>query len=180
MTNSKFIVCDGWWIRSNNLVKKHSKFLIDFFQPVTAIQMRAKRRVEQLRDRVDYLIGVHVRREDYRDVAPHLVFDDQHWREILKHLKRLFYPQKIHFIVCSNEALEWDNIEGISYTFAKESAVIDMHILALCDYIIGPPSTFSEWAAFIGGAKLGVLRSKNIEFDIGKFSFVDFPIGTRI
>ena len=38
--------------------------------------------------------------------------------------------------------------------FGTDSPVSDVCALARCDYIIGPKSTFSQWASFYGGKPL--------------------------
>jgi len=179
LINSKIVVCDGWWIRSHNLVQKHSSFIIDFFRPNLAIQREVYDRIEKLRQGTDYLVGVHVRREDYRVVAPHLVFEDSTWKKILFRIKEMLHPCTVKFVVCSNESLNWMNTNDLDYVIVKGEPVVDLHILAACDYIVGPPSTFSEWAAFVGRSKLCVLRSEQIG-EIDSFIPITSPEGTRL
>lgn len=45
----------------------------------------------------------------------------------------------------------------------------DMYTLAECDYIFGPPSTYTMWASFYGKRPLQKIREKNQRIDFDKF-----------
>lgn len=56
------------------------------------------------------------------------------------------------FVLFSNEDL---NIQHSSNVFiSNEEWYVDHHIMTVCDYLIGPPSTFTLWAGYIGHAKV--------------------------
>ena len=40
-------------------------------------------------------------------------------------------------------------------------SVVAMHAMSLCDYILGPPSTFSGWASFMGRVQRLQLKSRD-------------------
>lgn len=178
LINAKLVICDAWWIRNTNLVAKHSDFLIDFFRLIPSLEKEIKTRIDNLKSDTDYLIGVHIRREDYRDVAPHLIFRDHYWQQLLIELEQIFYPHKVKFVICSNEVLEWEDIKD-NYFIQRGDPVFDMYMLSSCDYIIGIPSTFSEWAAFVGRKKICVLRSESLYIKIESFKTVDSPFGVK-
>lgn len=43
---------------------------------------------------------------------------------------------------------------GFQATFGSGDTVEDLYALAECDYLIGPPSTFTVWASFYGNVPL--------------------------
>ena len=45
----------------------------------------------------------------------------------------------------------------------------DLYALSRCDYIIGPPSTFSQWASYYGHVPLRFLRWKGDEISMSEF-----------
>ena len=47
-----------------------------------------------------------------------------------------------------------------------------MYSLAACDYIMGPPSTYTLWASLYGGARLYFMQ--NAEADISMDDFLDY------
>ena len=50
--------------------------------------------------------------------------------------------------------------------------MIDLYGLAACDYIIGPPSTYSHWASFWGKGPLRPLDSSDLQLKLGDFKRV--------
>ena len=44
-----------------------------------------------------------------------------------------------------------------------------MYSLAECDYIVGPPSTFSTWASFYGNVPIYRITDPSAEFSIADF-----------
>ena len=70
----------------------------------------------------------------------------------------LFPGKKVGFIVCSNVAQSiMDPLLPVVYP-GPGQPVEDLYALAACDYIIGPPSTFSRWASFYGKTPLWEMR----------------------
>jgi hypothetical protein len=49
----------------------------------------------------------------------------------------------------------------------------DLYALAGCDWILGPLSTFSQWAAFFGNKPLLFLHSQNDSVKLNRFGFTD-------
>jgi hypothetical protein len=45
----------------------------------------------------------------------------------------------------------------------------DLYALARCDYIMGPPSTYTQWASFYGNQPLYHLRSGDDRVEREKF-----------
>ena len=56
--------------------------------------------------------------------------------------------------------------------FGKEpsGAVLDLYTLSACDRIIGPFSSYSRWASFIGEVPLCFLENKNQQFTNDSFT----------
>ena len=55
------------------------------------------------------------------------------------------------------------------WDWARISAVGDLYALARCDYIMGPPSTYTQWASFYGNAPLFHLFTSSGHLELGKF-----------
>ena len=103
----------------------------------------------------------------------------------LKQLENLHKDKKVAFFISSNEEINRSYFEG-SYCFFYESpsAVEDLYTLSLCDKIIGPYSTFSRWASFIGEKPLCFLESSNMIIGENNFlviiDFFHFSNGKKI
>ena len=93
-------------------------------------------------------------------------------------VKKLYEGMRVGFFISSNEDFSLDIFEGCScWRFGKEpsGAVLDLYTLSLCDRIIGPFSSYSRWASFIGEVPLCFAESKKQQFTEEGFSkIVDF------
>jgi hypothetical protein len=122
-------------------------------------QSQAQATSAQIRRGFDALVGIHARRGDYA------IHQDGRWfyheEDYLRWIQQIppFFPliprERIRFVVCSNEPgfLAHTGEESIT-TSPMQSATGDQLLLAQCDLIIGPPSTFSVWAAFLSDTRL--------------------------
>ncbi|MBP5722772.1 MAG: hypothetical protein J6X18_04245 [Bacteroidales bacterium] len=61
------------------------------------------------------------------------------------------------FLMFSNEDLN-DSFDSFNVIYSKEQWYVDQYIMSLCDYIIGPPSSFSGWASYMGDVPLYQIR----------------------
>ena len=52
----------------------------------------------------------------------------------------------------------------------ERSDIEDLYALSICDYILGPPSTFSMWASFYGGVPLRFIKHSNDKIFLREFS----------
>lgn len=98
------------------------------------------------------LIGVHVRRTDYKEWQNgRLYFSTEQYREWMRQCVSVS-SKPVHFVICSDERLDEEAFRsGFEHvTFSHESLMTDMAVLSGCDYILGPPSTFSGFASFLG------------------------------
>lgn len=114
----------------------------------------ARKVVEKARAEGSVLIGVHVRRTDYRRwQGGRFYFTTEQYREWMRQCVQAS-PKPVRFVICSDEQLDEDAFSsGFDHvTFSHESLLTDMSVLSQCDYIIGPPSSFSGFASFYGKA----------------------------
>lgn len=114
------------------------------------------------------LVGVHVRRGDYATwLNGKFVFDDETYYSKLKDIAEQL--EKSVFIICSNEKVNFDNPDNLSIIYANGSPAEDIFLLSKCSYIIGPPSTFSSYAAFLGNQNLLLLEDKTEDVTLSRF-----------
>jgi hypothetical protein len=64
------------------------------------------------------------------------------------------------------------------------AAILDLYTLSFCDRLVGPVSSYSRWASFIGEVPLCFLESKAQSFTEDSFSkitdFFHFENGNEI
>jgi hypothetical protein len=83
----------------------------------------------------------------------------------------LFGNRKVGFLVCSNEKHEPQKFSGLRVFLGTGQPIEDMYGLAGCDYIMGPPSTYSMWASFYGEVPLYQFEDANRKISIEDFSY---------
>jgi hypothetical protein len=128
----------------------HEK-LKDIFTLKTRYSNEAKSLMK--RKQVDAtLIGVHMRRRDYRTFAGgKYYFDNQEYCDRLKSLSsESGNPQKLIFLLICEESLELKDFDAVdTLSFGQSSIGLDQALLKECDYLVGPASTFSGWVSFL-------------------------------
>jgi hypothetical protein len=107
------------------------------------------------------LVGVHLRRRDYRTfVGGKFFYEDDVYRDAISRLDAGWEgPETPQFILVCEEPIETKNfkISGVTF-FGPGSVCFDQALLAACDFIFGPPSTFSGWVSFLHGVPRAEIR----------------------
>ena len=121
------------------------------FTPDPAITDAARAHARLAKGNADILVGIHIRRRDY-DV--HLggrhFYPLDVYRHAMDRMVTLFPGKTVAFLLCSDDTLPDDFVAAHPATRGLGSQLGDLYTLAECDYLLGPPSTFSLWAAYYG------------------------------
>jgi hypothetical protein len=148
---AKVVVVRGWWLRAPALVKKHGDKIRAYFRPLEPCESAVAAAVEPLHRQADVVIGVHIRQGDYRDwQGGKFFFPASRYAAWMHELVAQFPNRKVGFFVCSDEPRDAGEFPGLKVRLGAGSAVADVYALARCDYILGPKSTFTQWASFYG------------------------------
>jgi hypothetical protein len=147
----------GWRLASWELVRRHG-------EPIRrhlAIRERLARPGYDLaatsRDGVDVLIGVLCRQTDYRVYQSGRFFLEQ--AQTAAHLRSVeaMYPgRRVRFLLTGDEPIDTALFAGLDVVVSTGSQGMGGHFvesiaaLSRCDLVVGPPSTFAAWAAFLG------------------------------
>ena len=179
----------GWSTRTDvRYLQQTLPELKKIFRPKDEIMQKAKALTDELRNSSDMIIGVHIRRGDYatwNDGQFLYSFDEYH--QFMLRIQQLYKDKRVSFFISSNEVFSLDLFEGCTCRrFGKEpsGAILDLYTLSLCDRIIGPFSSYSRWASFIGEVPLCFLENKDQQFTEQSFSkiidYFHFENGTEI
>ncbi len=118
------------------------------------------------------IIGIHIRRGDYRQWSEgRYFFEDSIYARVIREMREQAVSQlqkDCLFVVFSDEAVTLPPDENLMISAHRWYE--DHVLMGLCDYVVGPPSTFSIWACFIGGAKLLHLRSAEQPLRLADFA----------
>lgn len=167
----QFIVVTDWLFRYYDGVKTYQNDIRKQLSFDESSFTNAEKLLTSIRAKypAHTFIGVHVRRGDYATwLNGKFFYDDSiYYARLCEMAQQIDKPV---FIVCSNEDLCFKNDLGLTIIYTKGSPAEDIFLLSKCTYILGPPSTFSSWAAFLGNQFLLLLESKNEVALLSKFS----------
>ena len=114
----------------------------------------------------EVVVAIHKRRGDYRTwQGGKYFYGDGVWDRVMKEMEEEIKVKargegedgvKVRFEIFSDEN-------------AERSAEEDQEMMSHCDYIIGPPSTFSTWASFMGKVPLLHLMSADQTVRLSEF-----------
>jgi hypothetical protein len=149
------------------------------FRPKDEIMNKAEALIAEMKHGADMVVGVHIRRGDYATWNEGRFFYElEEYHQFMLRVQELYKDKSVSFFISSNEDFSLDLFKGCSCRrFGKEpsGAILDLYTLSLCDRIIGPFSSYSRWASFIGEVPLCFLESKDQQFSVDSFSkIVDF------
>ncbi|GFO64373.1 hypothetical protein M1B72_13100 [Geomonas paludis] len=145
------LIHDGWPVIDWNIVLKHDQRIRELFRPAAAIAAKVSSFIAAARSGGHYLVGVHIRQGDYRQWqdGKHY-FTSEQYAAVMAQVAKAHRDMPVRFIVAASEPQRWELFAGLDYLPAPGSAVEDMYVLAQCDEIYGPQSSFSAWASFYG------------------------------
>jgi hypothetical protein len=171
---ARLVFVYGWRYRAPELVRRHAEKIRAFFRPVEEHEQASAQAVGALRRNADVVVGVHIRRGDYQDWKDgHYFFETARYAEWMREMTGLFPGRRVAFLVCSNEPRRPDEFAGLTVGFGPGTAVGDLYALAGCDYIIGPLSSFTQWASFYGNKPLFHLRDNEARIERDQFHVSD-------
>ena len=144
------------------------------FQPDPEIRQGVLDHVGRAKGDAEVLVGIHIRRSDY-DV--HLggrhFYPLELYLQAMERMVALLPDRKVAFLVCSDEAVPDDFLAPYRATRGPGSLLGDLYGLAECDYLIGPPSTFSLWAAYYGRKQLYQMTRPELPQNLDQFMIPD-------
>ena len=170
----RLLFLSGWLLRDYASIRKHRELVKSIFQFDANTIDDCNAKLSLARRNNALLVGVHIRRGDYKEFQDgKFFFEVEIYREAIDQLRILFSSEgrDIAFIICTNDqGIHGSVLLNDSHIFHNRgSQLSDLCILSQCDYIIGPPSTFSAWASFYGAVPLTYIVKRNQV--IGKSDF---------
>lgn len=171
--NCRFV--EGWQHRADNAYFDTQKEgLRKIFRPETAVTSVVDEIFNLNRNTFDLIIGVHIRRGDYKNWRGGTYFFslEQYYSVMLK-CKELYADKKCGFFISSDEHIDTTLFTNCNCFFIPQSSAIkDLYALSICDRIIAPLSTFSRWASFYGEVPIYIIEDPDVELQENDFSFV--------
>ncbi|MCC3158530.1 hypothetical protein LJ737_14870 [Hymenobacter sp. 15J16-1T3B] len=155
--SQKPVLLHGWCFRDRPNLRKHAPLIRELFQLIEPHRTAVAECLSAARRHADVLVGVHIRRSDYATYLDgRYYYDDATYAHFMQAVAAQFPPdRRVAFLVaCSEAAPPVEAFPGVQVHFAPGHFVEDMYALAGCDYLMGPPSSYSMWASFYGEVPL--------------------------
>ena len=173
----KIVFLSGWFLRMP--LSKHRAYLKHAFS------LRSKyirhnvlvNTVKECKHQGYILVGVHARRGDYEAYEGGKYFYS--WDFYLQKIKEmeslLGGNNKVRFILFSNEKVP-STFQLENLIISSEPWYIDHHLMSQCDYLMGPPSTFTIWAGFLGEGRFCQIDNVNQKLSLSDFYKIENPL----
>lgn len=165
----------GFWFNDNDNLKKHAGTIRKIFEPKEKYRKNIDALLEKCHRKGDCIVGVHLRKRDFATAfGGSYYYHDAFYLEQILHAETILKKAgKIPvFVLCSDEPLKSETFREVNFLPGNGHLVEDLYTFARCDYLIGPPSTYTAWASFYGRAPIHYL----VGHDSPNFSLKDFRI----
>lgn len=173
LAKSKILLPEGWLYRDHKNLAKYKDLIRQVFTPQPQFKASVDKEIKAARALGDVVVGVHIRRKDYIDFFNgKYYYSNEVYLNKLSEIERLFEGKKCVFVICSDEQIDKNEFANFTALIAGRQAIVDLYLLAECDYLIGPPSTFTAWASFYGNVPLNYLREPNQPMDYESFKLL--------
>jgi hypothetical protein len=168
-SRTRMLLLEGWMFRTS-AVQRHVDVIRAHFAPARHHAEKIEALVAGLRARADLVVGVHVRRGDYASfLGGRYFWPVSAYADLMRRVMVLFPGRRIVFLVCSDQPLDLAAFDDLPCAAGTDHAVSDLYALARCDYLLGPPSTFTVWASFYGRVPLWSPQRPNDEATLDAF-----------
>lgn len=174
-------------VRRNALLPEYQEQIRQLFRPKQVYVEKVTQLVQEQREKHDVVVGVHIRRRDYkRFLRGAYYFDDATYCAYMASLEQELKAagKSVVFLLCSDEPLQLAHFSQFhTFRINRRADIEDLYALGLADYILGVPSAFSMWASFYGKVPLRILRHKKEKLHLHEFSVIvsqnEFENGMR-
>lgn len=154
--------------------KTHLKYTAELkkiFTPDYSITSEVDEFFNTITGKFDIVCGVHIRRGDYAEWNNgRFYYSDSQFYDVMLKFQELFKEKSVVFFIASNDKVNFSIFDSCEYFSIPDSnAVKDLYGLGKCNYIIGPPSSFSGWASYYGNKPISFIENPKQEIKISSF-----------
>ncbi|MBQ9538091.1 MAG: hypothetical protein IJU95_02380, partial [Treponema sp.] len=164
----------GWLFKVKELTEKYQDFFISKYTllPEFYEDTGLYKDFSSI-DRDKYArVAVHIRRGDYKTwEGGRFFYQDADYSGFMARMRELVRDglgKDCAFFIFSNDSV---SISGDNVRLSDSPWYVDQFVMSRCDYIIGPPSTFSLWASYTGRTALYHVKDKNHPFTLADFEY---------
>nr|WP_246417947.1 alpha-1,2-fucosyltransferase [Haloferula luteola] len=172
LEGKEVVILRGYWVyTSKSLLRENADVIRKYFSFEEAIREPVNRRFQDLRTNPStVLIGVHIRRTDYKEFANGaFYFDVEEYHRVMKSVVESNPTVAIEFLVFSDETRSVGEFNQVHCHCLNFGFLGDLYALSQCDALIGPWSSFNRWAAFFGDIPRLEMGRDLRSFDLSDF-----------
>lgn len=179
MLKCRNIVVEGWYVRFYDLFMKYKPEIKKLFEFKQEIDNKTKELIRKEADGYNITLGLHIRRGDYKTWKDGKFFyNDDDYTSFVLRFSTSHPDSHICVFICGNDpTIDNDyysgRLKGIKTVFARGNAAEDLCLLSKCDYIIGPPSTFSLVASMYNDRPLCWVYGRDAAIAGSDFKYFD-------
>ncbi|MES2568232.1 MAG: alpha-1,2-fucosyltransferase [Bacteroidota bacterium] len=166
MKSKSTLFCAGWNYRCFNLTQKYRSYFASLYLD------KINPKLNDLLSSDLINIAIHIRRGDYKEWENgKYYYEDETYLKAIEKMSQLINAPFRVLLFTNDDHLNnnlYLNSHSNTY-FSKQDVKSDHYLMSRCDYIIGPPSSFSGWASYIGNTKLFHLKDKSCDFTLDDF-----------
>ena len=175
MLSKKHVAVIGWEARWYDLFLKYKQDILELFAFKDSVA-KACAPILAEATKGSCRLGVHIRRGDYAIWNDgKYFFSDEVFLKLIKEFIAQ-HPDTSVFICGNDASLDKERyqkeLKGTHVIFPKGNAAEDLYVLSECNYLIGPPSTFSLTASMYHDTPLYWI--KDAETPLTELSFKHF------
>jgi len=170
---NKITFINNWYVRDYKSLIQYRDQIREIIKPRSHYQTKASEEIKQLKETFTTIVGVHLRRGDYKlwqNGA--FYYTDKQYNFLIKGLNDEMKKNGENpiFLLFSNEQIDSNKFHSdINIRICKGGPVEDFTLLSMCDYMLGPPSTFSWLAHYLGNSKYKVIFDPEIGISLDDF-----------
>ena len=176
MLNRKHIAVVGWEARWYDLFLKYKQEILDLFAFKQSVVKACASLLSEAAEG-SCRLGVHIRRGDYaRWYDGKYFFSDEQFLRLIKQFISQ-HPDTTVYICGNDPSLNKDlyrqELSGAKVVFPNGNPAEYLYILSECDYLIGPPSTFSLTASMYHNTPLYWIKDADSPLTESSFGHFD-------
>jgi len=186
MMKHKNAVVEGWRVEFFDLFLKYRWEITELFNFNETVEQAAAQKMaacmgkggsRTMGDSVN--LGVHIRRGDYiRHLGGRFFYDDSVYLEVIRQFSGMYPGKHINVFICGNDPELYrgryiDGLSDMTVCFPGGNPGEDLCLLSHCDYLVGPPSSFSLVAAMYRDIPLYWIMDADIKSGPLSFKYFD-------
>ena len=161
---SQWVFLYGLYFAAPESMRKQRSHLLEFFALLPPWRSRVDRQLAIVRAQCDVAVGIHLRKGDKRSyVGGIMYYSEEDIADAMHHVADQLAPRRVCFLICSDEPINTRAFGELNVVVAENEAIVDMYALAGCDYLLGPNSSFSQWASFFANVPIHIVDWKAAE-----------------